>query len=947
MEFDVENSSTPSVSTIGTGGKDIQIAQGAGTSNNTLTINTQQGNVDIHELTANQFKTIDVTLNSASAAQNVAIDLNGPDDINFSDNGSLVTIDAAKVNLSADNRNWSLYAPSRAIQIDSTSLGTGSYTVNAGSYLNLNGDVMTNGGAISLTSDDSYVGGTGIHLLKSVRVDSNADDTGNSTSTGAAGSIVMVGTLVSSTVGSSRTLTVDSSSSTAAGGQILMYSGASDRDASGAFIGAFLTGLTLTAKGSTNTNDGEIYLNGYGTNYYLNGDFSCTGNTHIYNAIIDTEQGNHSNGGNITFSGQDLGTDFYASITLNTATTAAGKNGGNVDLFGTFNHSTFSAAELLVNTTGGAGGTSGSIALPAVTTSYPADTGFSGNQSYTGGVITLNGNLTTNEGDVILSGDTRLAASVVIDTWQYRSDVQTGTAGSVTIGGAGISALAAGRNLTIDTSTDTGSGYFDDGSGLPPTGLFAHSGGNVAISAGNAGGAYVNALVVNTSAGGAHNTDIGVNGTIALNTVGTEGTQTYTGGATTVSGAITTNGGNIDLSGVTSLALSGAAVIFDTDRTGGNSAAGSLFLGAHTLNGPVAVTIDTSADGGGSGTNFTLTSAGAVTPLSSLNATAATLTVGGTGVTASGAITLGAMSALNVNATVTNAAGSGGIAMNAGTTIGLGAGVSSAGAVTLNHGGALTQSAGTVSAPILNLNGLGMVGTVGAPLATSAATIVLNKAAGAGATFVNDSVAVAVSGATAGGLTLNSPGGITVDQNLTTADVTTLDADSSNDGTGIFTVASGKTLATTDAVLNITAADVVLTGALDSGAAATGITASANRTIGLGLGSGNMSLAGAELGQITAAGLTLTTTSLSGNMTVDGVTWVDSMNTGAITLNAGGKVTFTTDDSTFYNGVAVNANNGIAVGTDVTAMYGNIVLDGDETPPPTPEPASSSPARAP
>jgi len=259
---------------------------------------------------------------------------------------------------------------------------------------------------------------------------------------------------------------------------------------------------------------------------------------------------------------------------------------------------------------------------------------------------------------VILNGDTRLAANVIIDTWQYRSDIQTGTAGAVTIGGAGVSSLAAGRSLTIDTSTNTGGGYFDpDNIGV--TALFTHNGGNVAIVAGNAGGAYVNTLVVNTSKGGTHNTAAS-NGTIALNTVGTEGSQTYTGGATTVSGSLTTNGGNIGLAGVASLALSGAAVTFDSDRIGGSNAAGSLLLGAHALNGALALIIDTTADGGGAGTDLTLTNIGNTAPLSSINVAARALTVGTGGVKASGDITLearGASSDLTLNAPVTSTGG--------------------------------------------------------------------------------------------------------------------------------------------------------------------------------------------------------------------------------------------------------------------------------------------------
>jgi len=759
VEFDVYNYwGEPHASTIGSGGKDIQIAQGAGASDNTLTVYTQQGDIKIHELTANHFKTLNVTLDGASpvlsatqlsATQNVAIDLKGPeDDVNFSDDGSQVLIDATKVNLSANNRNWYLYTPSRSIQIDGVSLGTGSYSVSAGGRLTLNSDVVTNGGPINL------YGGGGIDLLKNVDIHSNSDGLGNG------GTIILSGGTISSGGGSEHSLTVDSSSTDSNGGQIQIQNNM------GHAAGDYLSGLTVTAAGGNpdGSQDGTIYFQG--TSYLLNGNFTSTGYSYLYTGApftIDTEQGNHASAGNIIFNGLALGSYPYATINLDTSTTASGANGGNVDLYSNIdNHFTLSSFGLAINTTGGgSGGTDGYINLPAVSTTY---SGQPNAQSYTGGIITLHGDLLTDKGAITLTGDTRLASSVTLRTWVNDTNVQNGTAGAVTIDGTGISATSTGKNLTIDTSTNTGTPYFN-----PPTNTldFTQSGGNVIINASNVGGAYVNNLSVITTTAGTNNVGA-TTGTIALNTVGTEGSQTYTGGATTVSGSLTTNGGNIDLSGVASLALSGPDVTFATDRTGGTGNAGSL-LGANTLNGAVAVTIDTTADGGGAGTDLTLTSVGAGTPLSSLNARAANLTVSDSGVTSSGNITLSAMSALNVNAAVTNAAGTGDIVLNAGTTIGLGASVSSLGAITLNHGGALTQTAGTVDAPTLNLNGIGAVGTDVAPLATSAATIILNKAPGAGATFVHDTSAVAVSGTTGGSLTLASDSDISVDQYLNLA----------------------------------------------------------------------------------------------------------------------------------------------------------------------------------
>lgn len=630
--FTVANISAPG--TIGGGNKHIQIAQGTGASNNTLTVNTYRGNVNIHELTTNHFKTLNTTLNGASAAQTVIYDLAGADDVNFSDDATTVLIDATKVNLSSNNRNWYLSTPSRNIQVDGVSLGTGTYTLNA-TRLRLNSDVITNDGSITLT------GNSGIDLMRSVLVDSNSDNTGGSAN------IAMTGMI--SGMGAGYTLNVDSSSANAGGGTINMYSGTNGA------AGHFLTGVALTAAGANvnGSQDGSVYLQN--SVYSLNGNFSSHGNTYLQTSMtIDTEQGNTANGGNIAFSGYNLTAYYWGAPVFNTATSAAGMNGGNVDLFGTVQHAALDTVGITVNTTGGAGGSAGSINLPAVMT---IRNGYANTQSYTGGVITLNGNLTTDKGAVTLTGDTRLATNVVIDTWAATNSQQNGTAGAVTIAGAGVSGNAAGRTLNINTSTDTGGGYFN-----APTNTigWGHNGGAVSIIAGNGGGHYIDTLTVNTTKNGAQNA--GTNGTISLGNVGTVGAQTYTGGALTFNnGAVTTDGGNISVANVASLTVAGTSSI-DTDRTGGTGNAGTLDHGGHAINGAGTFTIDLSADGGGTSQNLNVPSVGNSTPLTAFTAIARNLNVTGAGVTATGNITLEARGAtsdlvLDSNAPVTTTNG--------------------------------------------------------------------------------------------------------------------------------------------------------------------------------------------------------------------------------------------------------------------------------------------------
>ncbi len=558
---------TAGAGVIGGGGKDIQIAQGAGASANTLTIDTQRGDVNIHELTENHFKSLSVTLNQTSAAQTVAIDLAGPDDVNFADDGSRITLDGTKVNLSSNNRNWFLSAPVRTIQIDGTSLSSGSYTVQTtdcctGAGIFLNGDILTDGGNITL--DGSSSTGKGIKMMRPVRIDSNADDLSNSASTGGSGSITLRGPL--SSTGGANTLTVDSSSSTDPGGFIDVYNNA------GNFGGAYLTGITLTSKGSTTTNDGGITLRG--DDYSLNGDFLATGNTSFYSfgsMRIDTEQGNVGSAGKIAFSGYNLSNSYpYNDLTFDTSTTAVGANAGSIDLAGTVARGALGAQSITAKATGGAGGTAGNIDVAATATTYIW--GSTNSQNYTGNVITLYGDLASQRGNITFNGDVRLANDVTISTWEPHSTgtYQSATAGSVTFNGTGVSATAAGRALTINTGTDTGGGYFN-----PPTNTqnWTHSGGAVTVSTGNAGGHYLQSLNVITTPAGTRNVGATA-GAITLNGVATTGNATFAGGATSIAGNLLTNGGNIDLSGVQSLTLTNGPILIDTDMAGGSNAAG-------------------------------------------------------------------------------------------------------------------------------------------------------------------------------------------------------------------------------------------------------------------------------------------------------------------------------------------------------------------------------------
>ncbi|NIR43402.1 MAG: hypothetical protein GWM93_05880, partial [Gemmatimonadetes bacterium] len=168
----------------------------------------------------------------------------------------------------------------------------------------------------------------------------------------------------------------------------------------------------------------------------------------------------------------------------------------------------------------------------------------------------------------------------------------------------------------------------------------------------------------------------------------------------------------------------------------------------------------------------------------------------------------------------------------------------------------------------------------------------------------------------AGGLTMSATNGLSILENLTTAGTTTLNADTDGDGTGSFSLASGKTLSTGGNPLALTTADATFAGSLDSGTATTSFEGSqSGNTIGLGDAAGDLSLSSAELGRITAGGLLLGG-STNGGITVDNV--AASFDT--VTLKAtgsGGSVSFSGNASSF-NALTVNAENGITVSQTLT-----------------------------
>jgi len=113
---------------------------------------------------------------------------------------------------------------------------------------------------------------------------------------------------------------------------------------------------------------------------------------------------------------------------------------------------------------------------------------------------------------------------------------------------------------------------------------------------------------------------------------------------------------------------------------------------------------------------------------------------------------------------------------------------------------------------------------------------------------------------------VSSANGLTLNDNFTSAGTTSFDADSNDDGTGNFTVASGKTVTTGNGSLSVAAGDIILDGSLNSGAGSSTIVSSTNGNIGLGAGIGSLSLDDSELGRIAANNLVIGDSAAGGSI---------------------------------------------------------------------------------
>jgi filamentous hemagglutinin family protein len=515
-----------------------------------------------------------------------------------------------------------------------------------------------------------------------------------------------------------------------------------------------------------------------------------------------------------------------------------------------------------------------------------------------GGTLTL-GSLESTEGNITLTGSNFSLG---------------GTLSSV----LGTTTLASSNGITLLTSlTSTGNTVLKAGTTITlVNGISVSSGGTLTLASTtgtNAQGAVTvnsaNSLTLNdnfTSAGSAtFNADSDDDGT---------GTFTVASGKTVGTGnnSLSVTGANIALSGnlysgtgtTTLLASNGGSI-------GMGAGAGTFSLSGAELQKITAgnLIVGDSTTGNLTVDGITAANSNNIVGTTTLNATQAgkSVTFSGTGST---------FNALTVN-------GGGGVAINTAVT-------TDAGGLALNGGtGGITGTATTLTATNGGITLNSNFSSTGNANLTAGTTITL-----ANGISVSSGGTLALASTTGtnaqGAVTVSSANGLTLSDDFTSAGAATFNADSDDNGTGTFTVASGKTVGTGNNSLSVTGANIALSGNLNSGTGTTTLLASNGRDIGLGGGAGAFSLDGSELENISAGNLTVGD-STTGNLTVDGITAANSNNiVGTTTLNAtgsGNSVTFSGAESTF-NALTVNAGNGVTVSENLTTE-GTATFDAD------------------
>ncbi len=186
-----------------------------------------------------------------------------------------------------------------------------------------------------------------------------------------------------------------------------------------------------------------------------------------------------------------------------------------------------------------------------------------------------------------------------------------------------------------------------------------------------------------------------------------------------------------------------------------------------------------------------------------------------------------------------------------------------------------------------------------------------------------------------GALDLKATDGVDIESNFTSQGTTTIDADTNSDGVGDLTIVADVLLSTSDNQLNIRANDLVFSGiftplnplVIDTGSADILIQVSDGGTIGLGNTPGDFTIDGLELTHIRANKLTLGDNT-NGDVTVDGITALQSDNIGTVAIETGGSINVDNNESVF-NELTLTAVTDINVNVNLETDTGNFAAVAD------------------
>ncbi|MCC9603439.1 hypothetical protein LOC67_23060 [Stieleria sp. JC731] len=588
-------------------------------------------------------------------------------------------------------------------------------------------------------------------------------------------------------------------------------------------------------------------------------------------------------------------------------------------------------------------------------------------------------------------------------------------------------------NLSLDGDADTS----DDGVGVDritfAAGIQISSAGNLTLDADGDKMIGSGTLTLNAADGITINDDLTTSGAISFNADTDAGDQTGT--LTVVASATVDSTNNSVQITADDIALlgnltvgTGSLTIVDSDGDGiglGDAVTAGINLSGADLQGLAATNLTLSTSGNIEVDNVTAANSANITGVIQLNS-GSTTTFSSTSVFNSisvnsdnGVIVQGNLTAdtgsVSIDADANNSADgndqiqlSSGAQINAVSTISLAAtngGITGAGTLSLNAGdgiqiqdaisstGAMTFDADTNDDGIGVLQALSTITSTNANIDVTTSDIDFqgNVSAGTGEIFIRDSVASGISlgdnpmaGAislgdselqllTANGLTLQTQGDITVDNvtppvsisgtvaliangagstisfqngassfdglsisasdgvsvgaDLTTTGSLTINADTdSPDGIGTFSVAAGVTVNTTNQDLSVTANDLDLQGNINVGSGDTLLIDSDGTGIGLGSTAVGFDISQTELQRISTNDLELQT---SGGITVDNISAANSNAvSGTLLLNADGAITFTANGATF-NALTAQGNGVVVAGVLATDV-GDLSLDGDK-----------------